>query len=81
MIVIGIIILTVTHDLCKNDPNMSSLLLGDTLIILSGLFYTVDVNLSKYVSNKIDVKRITQITSFVSGIFCIVNYNNFRHSI
>ena len=59
MIVIGIIILTVTHDLCKNDPNMSSLLLGDILIILSGLFYTVDVNLSKYVSNKIDVKRIT----------------------
>ena len=81
MIVIGIIILAVTYDLYKKDLNMSSLLLVDIPIILSGLFYAVNVNLSKYVSNKIDVKRTTQITSFVLGIFCIVNYNNFRHSI
>ena len=45
MIVIGIIILPVTFDLYKNDLNMSSLLLGDILIILSGLFYAIDVNL------------------------------------
>ena len=71
MIVIGIIILPVTFELYKNDLNMSSFLLGDILIILSGLFYAVDVNISKYVSNKIDAKRITQITSFASGIFAL----------
>jgi len=72
MMIIGMIILTVTYDLYKNDLNVSSLLLRDILIILSGLFYVVDVNLSKYVSNKIDAKRITQMTSFVSGIFALL---------
>jgi len=71
IIIIGIIILPVTYDLYKNDLNMSSLLLGDILIILSGLFNAIDVNLSKYVSNKIDAKRIMQITSFASGIFVL----------
>ena len=60
-IVIGIIILPITYELYKNDLNMSSFLLRNILIILSGLFYVIDVNLSKYVSNKIDVKGITQI--------------------
>jgi len=71
MIIIGMIILPVTYDLYENDMSMSSLLLGDILIILSGLFYAIDVNLCKYVSNKIDAKRITQITSFASGIFAL----------
>ena len=72
MIIIGIIILPITYELYKNDLNMSSFLLGDVLIILSGLFYAIDVNLSKYVSNKIDAKRITQITSFASGLFALL---------
>ncbi len=72
MIIIGIIILPITYELYKNDLNMSSFLLGDILIILSGLFYAIDVNLSKYVSNKIDAKRITQITSFSSGLFALL---------
>ena len=72
MMIIGIIILPITYELYKNDLNMSSFLLGDILIILSGLFYAIDVNLSKYVSNKIDAKRITQITSFSSGLFALL---------
>ena len=72
MIIIGIIILPITYELYKNDLNMSSFLLGDILIILSGLFYAIDVNLSKYVSDKIDAKRITQITSFSLGLFALL---------
>jgi drug/metabolite transporter (DMT)-like permease len=45
---------------------------GDALIILSGLFYAIDVNICKYVSDKIDAKRVTQITSFASGIFALL---------
>ncbi len=72
MIIVGIIALPITYELYKNDLNMSSFLLGDILIILSGLFYAIDVNLSKYVSDKIDAKRITQITSFASGLFALL---------
>ena len=72
IIIIGIIILPVTYDLYKNDLNMSSFLLGNILIILSGFFYAVDVNLTKYVSHKIDAKRITQVTFFASGVFALL---------
>ncbi|MDH3312920.1 MAG: DMT family transporter [Nitrosopumilus sp.] len=72
MIVFGIIILPVTYDLYEKDMNISSLLFGDIFIILSGLFYAVEVNICKYVSDKIDAKRITQITSFISGFFALL---------
>lgn len=71
MMITGMIVLPVTYDLHVNNMNMSNLLLGDILIMLSGLFYAIDVNLCKYVSNKVDAKRITQITSFASGIFAL----------
>ena len=72
MIIIGMIILPVAYDLYDNDISTSSLLIGDILIILSGFFYAIDVNICKYVSNKIDAKRITQITSFAAGIFALL---------
>lgn len=72
MIIVGMIILPIVYDLHDNDFLLSSLLMGDILIILSGLFYAVDVNICKYVSDKIDAKRITQITSFASGVFALI---------
>ena len=72
MIIIGMIILPVIYDLYENDMSMSGVLLGDVLIILSGLFYAVDVNICKYVSDKIDAKRVTQVTSFASGAFALL---------
>ena len=50
---------------------VSSLLIGNILIIFSGLLYAIDAHISKYVSDKIDAKRITQITSFASGLFTL----------
>ena len=45
---------------------------GDLLIVLSGLLYAADINLCKYVSDRLDSRRITQITSFASGGFALV---------
>lgn len=59
----------ITYELYENDQNMSSSLLGYVLIILSGLFCEINVNLSKCVGDKIDAKMITPITLFVSWIF------------
>ena len=50
---------------------VSNLLIDNILIIFSRLLYAIDVNISKYVSDKIDVKRITQIISFTSGLFTL----------
>ncbi len=72
MIIIGMVILPIAYDLHDSGINVSSFLIGDILIILSGLFYAIDVNICKYVSDKIDAKRITQITSFASGIFALL---------
>jgi len=72
MIIVGMIILPVMYDLYENGMSISGVLFGDFLIILSGLFYAIDVNICKYVSDKIDAKRVTQITSFVSGIFALL---------
>jgi drug/metabolite transporter (DMT)-like permease len=72
MIIVGMIILPVGYDLYENGMSISGVLLGDALIILSGLFYAIDVNICKYVSDKIDAKRVTQITSFASGIFALL---------
>jgi len=72
MIIVGMIILPIIYDLHKNGMSMSGVLLGDVLIISSGLFYAIDVNICKYVSDKIDAKRVTQVTSFASGIFALL---------
>ena len=71
MIIVGMIALPISYDLYESDIGMSSLLMGDILIIFSGLLYAIDVNICKYVSDKIDAKRVTQITSFASGIFAL----------
>ena len=41
--------------------------MGDLLIIMAGLFYGIEMNIYKYVSERVDSKRILQIISFVGG--------------
>ena len=71
MIIVGMVIIPVGIDLHQNGFMFSDLVFGDMLILLSGLFYALDINLCKYVSKRLDAKRITQITSFVSGGFAL----------
>lgn len=67
MMMFGMMILPVAYDVYSHGTHMNGLVMGDALIILSGAFYALDVLVCKHVSDKIDAKRITQITSIVSG--------------
>ena len=71
MIIVGMVIIPVGFDLYQNGFTMSELVFGDMLILVSGLFYALDINLCKYVSKRFDARRITQITSLVSGVFAL----------
>lgn len=71
MIIIGTILLPIGFDLYNNSMSFSNLVYGNMLILLSGLFYALDINICKYISARLDSKRILQITSFASGIFTL----------
>ncbi|MGQ0606785.1 MAG: DMT family transporter [Candidatus Nitrosotenuis sp.] len=71
MLIIGMMVLPVSYDIYSTGMMMSNVVMGDVLIILSGTFYALDVMLCKYLSDKIDSKRITQMTSLVSAAFAI----------
>ncbi|MEW6043883.1 MAG: DMT family transporter [Thermoproteota archaeon] len=72
MIMLGMMVLPVAYDFYANGMMMTGLVFGDLLIIASGVLYAFDVMLCRYLSDKIDSKRITQIVSFVSGTFAVV---------
>ena len=67
LIVFGAIIIPVLLDLSTDNFQMSKLVFGDFLVILAGLFYGIEMNLFRYISDKVDAKRILQIISFVAG--------------
>jgi drug/metabolite transporter (DMT)-like permease/Fe-S-cluster containining protein len=69
MIIFGIILLPVGYDLYRNGMVLTQLVFGDLLILLSGIFVATDINLCRYVSDKIGPKKITQIVSFVGAGF------------
>jgi len=71
MIIIGTILLPLGYDFYQNSMSFANLVYGDMLILLSGLFYALDINICKYVSGRLDSKRIAQITSFASGAFAL----------
>ena len=71
MIIAGIVLLPLGYDLYNSGFVFTNLVFGNLLIIFSGAFYALDYNLCKYVSNKIDAKRITQLASFASGGFAL----------
>lgn len=72
MILCGMTALPIGFDLYQNGMHLSDLVLGDLLILSSGLLYAIDINICKYVSDRFDAKRITQITSFSAGIFALL---------
>lgn len=71
MIIGGVILLPVGYDLYQNGMVMTNLVLGDLLILLSGIFYALDINMCKYVSDRVDAKKITQMASFAGGGFAL----------
>ena len=71
IIIIGLIAIPVGNDFYYNGMVLTKLVMGDLLILLSGLFYALDINICKYVTDRLDSKRMTQITSFASGGFAL----------
>ena len=71
LIIVGAAALPVSYDIYQHGIVFSNLVFGDLLVLLSGLFYALDINMSKYASDRIDARRITQITSFIGGGFAI----------
>ena len=71
MIIVGMIVIPVGIDLYDNGFAVSDLVFGDALILLSGLFYALDINLCKLLSRKMDSRRMIQLTSLFSGIFAL----------
>ncbi|MGI0027318.1 MAG: EamA family transporter [Nitrosopumilaceae archaeon] len=69
MIIAGIILIPIGYELFHAQMTLTDLILGNLLILLSGVFYAMDVNLCKYVTDKIDPKKITQVVSFVGAGF------------
>ncbi len=70
-ILCGSIIIPVYIDLAANNYQISQFVYGDFLIVFAGLFYGIEMNVYRYLSDKIDAKRILQIVSFVGGIVAI----------
>ena len=67
LMIAGIVFVPLGYELYHNGLVFTDLVVGNLLIIFSGVFYAIDVNLSKYVSNKIDPKRIVQLASLAAG--------------
>ena len=70
-IIVGIILLPFGYELVQSNMTISDLLFGNLLILLSGVFCALDITLCKYVTGKVDPKRITQLVSFVGAAFVL----------
>lgn len=71
MIVIGMMVIPIGNDLIQNNFSLGELVTGDLLIVFSGFLYAVDITLCKYIGDRFDVKRVTQIVSFVCASIAI----------
>ena len=72
MIMAGLFVLPIGFDFYYSGMTFSNLVLGDFLVFFAGIFFAIDINISKYVSDRLDSKQITQITSFVAGILALI---------
>ena len=65
MIIVGMMVIPIGNDLIQNNFNFGHIVTGDLLIILSGVLYAVDITLCKYIGDRFDTKRVTQVLSFI----------------
>lgn len=72
MIIIGMIIIPIGNNLYQNNMDINSFVTGDILIIFSGFLYAIDITLCKYVGDRFNPKRISQIVSFFCALFAFI---------
>ena len=71
MIVSGVMIIPLIHDIHQYGMAAPEMLYGNMLIIFSGLFLAIDVNLYRFVSERVSSHRIMQVYSFSGGVFAL----------
>ena len=71
-IIIGMMIIPIGNNIYQNGMHFETIVAGDLLIILSGFLYAIDITICKYVSDKYDSRRVTQITSFFCAISILI---------
>jgi len=67
MIIIGMIAIPIGNDLVQSNFSFGEMLTGDLLIILSGILYAIDITLCKFIGDRFDARRVTQVVSFISA--------------
>ena len=72
MIITGIILLPIGYDLYTTGLVFTDLVFGDILLILSGVFVALDINLCRYITHKLGPKKITQWVSFIGAGFAFL---------
>ncbi|MHB8601538.1 MAG: EamA family transporter [Nitrosotalea sp.] len=77
-IIIGIIVLPIGYELFQSHLSITELLWGNLLILLSGAFCATDIILCRYVTDTVDPKRITQLTSFAGAAFVLITMMTFQ---
>jgi uncharacterized membrane protein len=65
-------IIPITYDMIQYDFILSEIMFGDMLIMAGAVFYAIDMNISKLVSNKISPVRISQISAFAGMVFAFL---------
>jgi len=71
MIIIGMVVLPIGYDFYNNGITISKLVIGDILLLLAGLFWALDINISHHISSRLSSQRITQLASFLAGLFAL----------
>ena len=68
MIVVGMMIIPIGNNIYQNGMNLEQIASGDLLIILAGFLYAADITICKYIGDKYDTRRVTQLAS----LFCAI---------
>ncbi len=71
MIIIGMVVLPIGYDFYSNGIMMTKIVFGDVLLLLAGLFWALDINMSHHISSRLGSQRITQLASFLAGLFAL----------
>src|SRR5712691_10192872 len=71
MIIVGMVILPIGYDFYSNGITITKLVFGDILLLLAGLFWALDINMSHHISSRLGSQRITQLASFLAGLFAL----------
>lgn len=71
MIIVGMMIIPIGNNIFQDGMNLQQIATGDLLIIIAGLLYAADITICKYVGDKYDVRRVTQVTSFFCAMIAL----------